>query len=306
LASKHTDRAYLAAVHDFDAWCARTGIASVAELNPERFADYLGDCAGRLSPASIKQRAICVRKVLVAISDDPAAAEAFRDVPLPKVASLPRRPATIAEATLERLIHVNSGATLKALRDRAILAFLVTCFLPVQVLCRLRTGSYQRNRKGVWLHVGRWGHPYPCPGSLAQCLDAYMNAGRIAPKVDAYLFRSIAGASAALTERPLTQPDVYRIVQSQAKAAGLTGINARELRATGLTRFFTGPRELPGALEIAMNLAVHRSWRSAIRYAPPDARLPRMPRRRKDEWGDYIEDEDVNFPSSWDDEYEEW
>jgi len=94
---------------------------------------------------------------------------------------------------------------------------------------------------------------------------------------------------------------VYRIVQRQAKAAGIVGLNPRELRATGLTRFFRLPHELRAALEIAQNLADHQSWRSTLRYAPPNARLPREPRRRKDEWGNYIEDEDESdFSWSWD------
>ena len=301
LGSKHTDRAYLAAVRDFSAWCSRRGAASVAEINADRLSDYLAECTARLSPASVKQRAICVRKVLAVISDDDAAARAFRDVPLPKVAALPRRPSTIPEATLQRLIHVNTGATLRALRDRAILAFLVTCCVPVRVLCRLRTHAYRRNRKGVRLYLSRWNDGgYPCPPSLAKCLDDYLTAGRIAANVDAYLFRSIAGASGALTERPLTQPDVYRIVQRQAKAAGIVGVNARELRATGLTRFFALPHELREALKIAQDLADHRNWRSTIRYAPADARRPREPRRRKDEWGDYVED--VDFSWSWEED----
>jgi len=302
LGSKHTDRAYSVAVRDFSAWCSRAGMASVAEINADRMGDYLADCSKRLAPASVKQRAICLRKVLAAIADADVAAKALRKVPLPKVATLARRPSTISERTLERLLHVNTGATLRALRDRAILVFLVTCFVPVRVLCRLRTGAYERNRKGVRLNLGRWHHSsYPCPGSLARCLDDYLSAGRIAPNVDAYLFRSIAGASGALTERPLTQPDVYRIVQRQAKAAGIVGLNPRELRATGLTRFFRLPHELRAALEIAQNLADHQSWRSTLRYAPPNARLPREPRRRKDEWGNYIEDEDESdFSWSWD------
>jgi site-specific recombinase XerD len=274
LGSKHTDRAYVTAARDFSMWCANRGVAQAAQVDTECWRDYLANCSQRYTPATVKQRAICLSRLIACIAySDASPKDSFLGEPLPKVANQSRRASTLSEDSLTRLIHSGTGATLIALRDRTVVAFLIQCFVPVRVLCRLRVATYYRNREGVWLQFGEGrGTPYPCPSVLAACIEAYLNAARVAPKEDTYLFRSIAGASGALTEKPLTQPDVFRIVQKRAKEAGVPGrISPRELRAAGLARHL----RLGFDLEVARQLAGHDTTRSTVRYAPLGTRRPR-------------------------------
>jgi len=264
-------------------------------------AEYLLHCAKTWALATLKQRGICLRKLLAAVTDSPR----FDGLPTSTVVTPPRRPTKLSEQHLYRLHHVGVGASLIDLRDRAIVAFLITCFVPIRVICALRTTAYHRNRKGTYLRLGRWGDSYPCTKALAEAMDAYLSAARISLSAHEYLFRAIAGASGALTERPLSQPDIYRIVRRRAQAAGIAQhVSPTELRAAGLTRFFRMPHDLRDAIAIAQDFADHQSWRSTIRYAAPDARLPRKKRidrskgRHLDEWGD---DDDAALLDDWED-----
>jgi integrase/recombinase XerD len=305
LGSKHTDRAYAAAASHFSAWCAGTGITAVEQVTPETAADYLAHCTRTSPPATSKQRAICLRLLLAAVTDSGGP---FAAVPTPKVVTPRRRATKLSDQHLSRLHHVSTGATLIDLRDRAIVTFLITCFVPIRVLCALRTSSYYRNRKGTYLRLGRWSESYLCTKALTAAMDAYLNAAQISLSADGWLFRAIAGASGVLTERPLSQPDIYRIVRRRAKAAGITErISPRELRAAGLVRFFRQPHDLHDAISIAQDFADHGSWRSTIRYAPPDAHLPRkrrIDRRDLEMW----EEEDERLLNDWgdDDAGEDW
>jgi site-specific recombinase XerD len=273
LGSKHTDRAYMDAAQDFSAWCTSRGVAQAAQVDAECWRGYLANCSQRYAPATVKQRAICLSRLIACGAyGDASPKDSFLGAPLPKVVQS-RRASTLSEDSLRRLIHSGTGPSLIALRDRAVVAFLIQCFVPVRVLCRLRVPTYYRNREGVWLQFGEGrGTPYPCPSVLAAYIEAYLNAARVAPKEDTYLFRSIAGASGALTEKPLTQPDVFRIAQKRAKEVGVPErISPRELRAAGLARHL----RLGFNLEVARNLAGHGTTRPTVRYAPLGTRRPR-------------------------------
>ena len=187
---------------------------------------------------------------------------------------MPRVKSKLADKDLGQLIKAGSGAGIAALRDTAIVAFLIACFVPVRTLRTLSTKTYSRNRDGAWLRFsgGFNTATYPCPQRLAACLDAYLQIAAVSAREDPYLFRTIAGASGALTQRALSQPDVFRIVQKRARAAGIEGrVSPRELRAAGLARFLRDG----GDLVVAARLAGHRTTRSTIRYAQPGVVRPR-------------------------------
>ena len=80
---------------------------------------------------------------------------------------------------------------------------------------------------------------------------------------DGYLFRTAAGKTGMLTEKPLTQPDAYRMVQRRAKAAGIeTRIGNHTFRATGITAYLKNS----GKLEVAQHIANHESPRTTKLY----------------------------------------
>jgi integrase len=88
----------------------------------------------------------------------------------------------------------------------------------------MKVGDYfvQGRRRWVRLHEkGGKEHDVPCHHSLDQFLDEYIAAAGIADDIDGYLFRTAGGKTGILTQKPLSQPDAYRMVQRRAKAAGI-------------------------------------------------------------------------------------
>jgi len=98
----------------------------------------------------------------------------------------------------------------------------------------------------------------PLHYNLEAYLDAYIKAaGLTDPK--GLLFRSTVGRSGELTERPLHQPDVYRMITRRATAADIrTRIGCHTFRATGITEYLRNG----GKLEIAQAMANHENART--------------------------------------------
>ena len=67
----------------------------------------------------------------------------------------------------------------------------------------------------------------------------------------------------ALTDRPMSQADVYRMVRRRAASAGIkTQIGCHTFRATGITEYLRNG----GKLEIAQQMANHESARTTGLY----------------------------------------
>ena len=73
----------------------------------------------------------------------------------------------------------------------------------------------------------------------------------------------VLGRIRTLSERPLRQADVYRMVRRRAKDAGIaTPIGCHTFRATGITNYL----ENGGTLEKAQSMAAHESARTTGLY----------------------------------------
>jgi site-specific recombinase XerD len=291
LVSRHTLRAYLTAVQHFSDWCSGCAIEGLMAVDAEAARTYAEVCAAEYSASTVKQRIVCLRKLFEALSQAGFAAPGvFERIAAPKKAKQHPAVTVPSDAVLLRLIDTG-GATMIALRDRALLALMSTSFVPMRTLCVLPVRTFARNRKNAWLVFG--GDKVSCPPRLASYMESYLDAGGLRLDEDAYLFRSIAGASGHLTERPLTQPDVYRIVRRRAEAAGVGGkLGPRDIRAAGLVRFL----RCGGSLELARKLAGHATSRTTVIYAPPGTRRPRnrIAYRFADldeDWDDLVEDD---------------
>jgi len=146
--------------------------------------------------------------------------------------------------------------------DRALIAIMAYSFARVGAVIRMKVGDYfvQGRRRWVRLHEkGGKEHDVPCHHNLDHYLDAYIDAAGIAGDVDGYLFRTASGKTGMLTEKPLSQPDAYRMVQRRAKAAGIeTRIGNHTFRATGITAYLKNS----GKLEVAQHIANHESPRT--------------------------------------------
>ena len=77
------------------------------------------------------------------------------------------------------------------------------------------------------------------------------------------LFRSVTPRTKILTERPMTQPDAYRMIGRRAIKAGIaTKIGNPSFRTTGITEYLRNG----GKLEIAQQMANHESARTTGLY----------------------------------------
>jgi integrase/recombinase XerD len=93
-------------------------------------------------------------------------------------------------------------------------------------------------------------------GTLESYLDAYIEAAGLRDAGKATLFRSAAGRTGTLTEKPMNRVDAWRMIQRRAAELGLRiRIGCRTFRATGITAYL----EAGGTLENAQAMAAHES-----------------------------------------------
>jgi site-specific recombinase XerD len=265
MVSPHTDRVYRAAAAHFSAWCGEQG-RKLAELDTDAVSTYLEASRTSCKDSTVRQRILCLRKLLQACSDAGAApAGLFAGV------SVSRRTkwhadSALPESELTRMLSAASGSSVRQMRDRALFSMLFSTFLPVGALRRLSVETFSRNPKAAYLVIepGRYGLRLLCPERLARYLESYIHGAGIGMEPQGYLFRSIAGGSGRLTQRPLTQPDVYRIIQGLAKQAGITkAVSPRQVRAAGIVKFLRNG----GDLNLAARLAGHETLRTTVKYA---------------------------------------
>ena len=77
------------------------------------------------------------------------------------------------------------------------------------------------------------------------------------------LFRTAAGKTHTLTNRAMSQADVFRMIRRRAREAGIrTPINCHTFRATGITTYLQNG----GTLENAQAMAAHESPRTTALY----------------------------------------
>jgi site-specific recombinase XerD len=114
----------------------------------------------------------------------------------------------------------------------------------------------------TWVRLHEKGgkrHEMPCHHKLEADLHSYFEALKAVKKkhgaaVDpkAWLFCTTEGQSGILTGRPMSQPDVYRMIGRRAADAGIaTKMSCHTFRATGITEYLRNG----GKLEVAQQMA---------------------------------------------------
>ena len=130
----------------------------------------------------------------------------------------------------------------------------------------MRVGDYFVQGRRGWVRLHEKGgkeHDVPCHHNLDRFLEEYLQAAGIGGDRDGFLFRTAAGKSGVLSEKPLHQQDAYRMIQRRAKAAGIqTRIGNHTFRATGITAYLKNS----GKLEVAQRIANHESPRTTKLY----------------------------------------
>jgi integrase len=122
----------------------------------------------------------------------------------------------------------------------------------------------QKRRTWVRLHEkGGKRHEMPCHHNLDAYLHAYIDAAGLGGNPKNILFPTALGRTGALSERPMSQPDAYRMIGRRTLEAGIaTKIGNHSFRATGITEYLRNG----GRREIAQQMANHESARTTGLY----------------------------------------
>jgi len=177
-----------------------------------------------------------------------------------------KTPVLTAEET-RTLLDTIDTRTPVGLRDRALIALMVYTFARVGAAAeRMHVEDIYVQGRRTWVRLHEKGgkrHEMPCHHKLDEYLHAYIDAAGIAKDMKGWLFRTTEGQSGLLTERPMRQADVYRMIRRRAADAGImTRIGCHTFRATGITEYLRNG----GKLEVAQQMANHESARTTGLY----------------------------------------
>ena len=263
----NTRKAYAKAVADFAGWCDEVGLRELTAIQPVHVAAYVESLQGRMAAPSVKLQLAALRMLFdwlivgQVMPSNPASA-----VRGPKhVVKKGKTPVLAAEEARAILEEIDTGS-LVGLRDRALIGLMVYTFARVGAVLKLRVEDVYVQGRRTWVRLHEKGgkqHEMPCHHNLDDYLAAYIEAAGIGAEPKGFLFRSTRGRSDQLTDRPLSQPDVYRMIGRRAERADVaTKIGCHTFRATGITEYLRNG----GKLEIAQQMANHESARTTGLY----------------------------------------
>ena len=240
LANKSTRRAYENALQDFMRF---TGIARPEEFRAVTRAHVIAwrdDLVRRvLSGMTIRHRLAALSSLFEYLCEkNTVTHNPVKGVKRPPVESYEGKTPALGDHQARALLDAPIGDSLKAKRDRAMLATLLYHALRREELCKLSVKDFRHERRGV-AHLKVFGkgsktryvplHP-AASGLIVDYLEA---AGHGAEDAGA-LFRPLHNNRADGLARAITPDAVYKIVRAYSGALGFQ-IGAHALRATAAT-----------------------------------------------------------------------
>ena len=269
----NTRKAYARAAAEFAAWCEQTGLPELRDIEPVHVAAYVETLQQRLSAPSVKQHLAAIRVLFdwlvvgQVIATNPASS-----VRGPKHSVKKGKTPVLGPAEARAMLDAIDTTTLQGLRDRALIALMVYTFARVGATIKMRVEDVYVQGRRTWVRLHEKGgkrHEMPCHHNLDEYLHAYMDGAGLTDG-KSYLFRTVLGRSGKLSENPMTQPDVYRMIGRRALAAEVhTKVGCHSFRATGITEYLKNG----GKLEIAQQMANHESSRTTGLYDRRDDQI---------------------------------
>jgi site-specific recombinase XerD len=263
----NTRRAYVRAVLEFSAWCEAQNLTEIVDVEPVHVAAYIEQLGLRLAKPSVKQNLAAIRMLFDwLVVGQVVAANPASPVRGPKYVVRKGKTAVLTAEEARTLLDSIPADTLVGMRDRALIATMVYTFARVGAVIKMRVEDVYVQGRRTWIRLHEKGgkrHEMPCHHLLDSYMNEYLEAGDLATDAKGYLFRSTYRRTGELTENPLAQPDVYRMIRRRAIAAGIrTKIGNHTFRATGITEYLRNG----GKLEIAQLMANHESARTTGLY----------------------------------------
>ena len=264
----HTRRAYAKAAAAFAVWCDDNGIDQLRDVQPIHVAAYVEELQGRVTAPTVKLQLAAIRMLfdwLVVGQVMPSNPASVVRGPRHSVKK-GKTPVLTAEET-RTLLDTIDTRTPVGLRDRALIALMVFTFARVGAAAeKMRVEDIYVQGRRTWVRLHEKGgkrHEMPCHHKLDEYLTEYIEEADIKDDPKGWLFRTTEGQSGYLTERPMSQADVYRMIRRRAADAGIkTRIGCHTFRATGITEYLRNG----GKLEVAQQMANHESARTTGLY----------------------------------------
>jgi len=264
----HTRRAYAKAAAAFAAWCEDHGLDQLRDVQPVHVAAYVEELQGRVTAPTVKLQLAAIRMLfdwLVVGQIMPSNPASVVRGPRHSVKK-GKTPVLTAEET-RTLLDTIDTRTPVGLRDRALIALMVYTFARVGAAAeKMRVEDIYVQGRRTWVRLHEKGgkrHEMPCHHKLDEYLAEYIEEADIKDDPKGWLFRTTEGQSGYLTERPMSQADVYRMIRRRAADAGIkTRIGCHTFRATGITEYLRNG----GKLEVAQQMANHESARTTGLY----------------------------------------
>jgi site-specific recombinase XerD len=267
-----TRRAYAGVIRKFFAWCERHRV-TLESVEPVHVAAFVEQLGRKIAPPSVKQHLAAVRMLYdwmvvgQVVSVNPAAS-VRGPKHIVKKGKTPI-PSTEEARALFAAIPVDSVV---GLRDRAVIGMLLYTFARVGAATGLRVEDYFPQGKRWWVRLHEKGgkyHEMPVHHCLEEYLDAYIAAAEIAGERKASLFRTAYRKTGKLTDRPMRQEDVFRMIRRRAAEARVkTAIGCHSFRALGITTYL----ENGGTLEKAQQMGNVPIW--YLLFFIPDSQIP--------------------------------
>ena len=231
--SPHTKRAYERALNDFLAWVADTG----AVANRATVQRYVAELKSQgVGASSINQRLSAIKT----LTKEAAANGAIPDDLAAGIGSVKgirqegqRLGNWLSRTQAQSLLNTPDTATVKGLRDRAIIAVLLGCGLRRQEAAALEMGHLQQ-REGRWVVVDLVGkrnktRSVPMPGWCKQAVDAWTTAAGI---TTGRIFRSMVKGD-VVSGASITAQTIYDVLKEYSQGMGLLiDVAPHDLRRT--------------------------------------------------------------------------
>jgi site-specific recombinase XerD len=265
--NKNTRAAYLLAASRFFAWCEHHQLGGIDDIEPLHVAAYIEGMQSGFEKPSVKQHLAAIRMLFDwLVTGQVVATNPAHSVRGPKHVVKTGK-TTVLDADQARvLLDSIDISTLVGLRDRALISVMTFAFARIGAVVAMRVEDYYPKGKRWWVRLHEKGgkrHEMPAHHNLEAYLDAYLEAAGIRDAGKAPLFRSAAGRTGLLTEKPMNRVDAWRMIQRRAAGLGIyVKIGCHTFRATGITAYL----QAGGSLENAQAMAAHESPRTTKLY----------------------------------------
>ena len=263
----HTRRAYARAAVEFANWCEAAEILELRDIEPVHVAAYIEALQKRLAAPSVKQHLAAIRMLFDwLVVGQVLAVNPASPVRGPKHSVKKGKTAVLSAEEARKLLDSIPSSSHAGLRDRALIALMVYTFARVGAALKMRVEDVYAQKRRTWVRLHEKGgkrHEMPCHHNLDTYLHAYLEETGLSRLPKAYLFPTAHWRTGVLSERPMSQPDAYRMIQRRAIEVGIrTKIGNHSFRATGITEYLRNG----GRREIAQQMANHESARTTGLY----------------------------------------